>query len=66
MSDEYNAPAQAAAPETVTAPEPDRFEATVRAWVAGHLANSPLSRVTDAWNHLQASLPALIAKLKEV
>lgn len=39
----------------------------VSKWVADQIANSPVSQTTEAWNHLQASLPTLKAAiLKEL
>jgi hypothetical protein len=77
MADDFTAPAvpgaaqpaAAVAEPALQAPAaaahtPD-VEAVVRAWVSIDLANSPVSRATDAWNHLQAALPRLIAMLKE-
>jgi hypothetical protein len=55
------------APISTSAPKPaPDVEAIVRAWVATELANSPVSRATDAWNTVQAALPHLIASLKEI
>lgn len=65
------APETAPSAEVTPVAEPvveatDPIEAAVAEWVGRHLANSPASRITDAWNHIQASLPALVAKLKEL
>lgn len=43
-----------------------KLEAAVQAWVSTHLANSPVSRLTEAWNHMVSVLPHLTAALKEL
>lgn len=43
----------------------EAVEAKVQAWVSRHLHDSPLSRATDAWNHLMQALPHLVTALKE-
>ena len=67
-----NAPVVADAPpepiaEAAQAVEevPDRIDTAIRAWVSEHIHNSPVSRDTDAFNHLVSVLPHLAAKLKE-
>ena len=68
MSDEQ-APEVALEAPPVRAPRkaaPHPAEATVAAWIDAHLRNSPFSRDTPAWNHLQAAIPHLIAKLKDI
>ncbi len=57
---------QLVAPAPADEPAPDAIERVVRAWAATALANSPVSRATEAWNHLQQALPILIAQLKEL
>ena len=52
----------AAQPETQA---PASVEDIVQDWVAQHIYNSPLSRETPAWNHLNKVLPRLIERLKE-
>lgn len=34
-------------------------------WIGDHLRNSPLSAATEAWNHLQGSMPALRKIIEE-
>jgi hypothetical protein len=48
-----------------SSPPPIDAAAIVRAWFARHLLNSPLSRATEAFNHVQAALPALITALEK-
>ena len=35
------------------------FDRAALVWVAQDIANSPVSRSTEAWNHLNAALPRL-------
>jgi hypothetical protein len=44
---------------------PSNVGTVVRSWFATHLCNSPLSRATEAFNHVQAVLPALIEALEK-
>lgn len=37
----------------------------VDSWVSSELRNSPLSRVTTAWNHLVEKIPALVAAIQK-
>jgi 3-oxoacyl-ACP reductase-like protein len=65
------APARAAAapvakPGPILAKEA-AIEACLKDWLKAHVHNSPLSRASDAYNHLTSVLPHLVAKLaKEV
>ena len=43
-----------------------RIESAISAWLSTHLSNSPVSRSTEAWNHLVSVLPALTAQLKDL
>jgi hypothetical protein len=43
-----------------------KLEAAVQTWVSTHLANSPVSRLTEAWNHMVSVLPHLTAALKDL
>jgi hypothetical protein len=48
------------------APEPSRLarlEHAVAEWFGAHIHNSPVSRATEAFNHLAQALPRLIAAL---
>ncbi|MDE1149717.1 MAG: hypothetical protein PW843_24460 [Azospirillaceae bacterium] len=40
-----------------------RLDAAVSAWIVDQVHNSPLARVTEAYNHLIGSLPALKARV---
>ena len=42
-----------------------RVEAAVTQWVRTHLHNSPVSRNTEAMNHITASTPALVNAVTE-
>lgn len=53
------APLQAA-PAPVVDDKAARIEALIRNWQIGSLGNSPVSRNSEAWAHVAASLPALI------
>ena len=56
MTDDINAPdavLQAAPSEAPV--KADRIASIIR----GHLRDSPLSRVTEAWNHLETKLGAI-------
>ena len=79
MADDASAPVPAAAPDPLHAAEAAlqeaeaescsrgaRIDAAVTAWLDQQLRNSPVSRSTEAWNHLTAALPALVAALKEI
>lgn len=38
----------------------ERVDAAIQRWVSAHLSNSPVSRATAAWNHLQTvAIPRL-------
>lgn len=57
--------------QTVSTAGPSVLEAKIQAvveqWTSAHLHNSPFSRNTEAWNHFQFGLPALIKGIvKEV
>ena len=55
---------QAEAQWTPSAPTVlEKIEAAIQAWVAEHIHNSPVAESTPAFNHLQASLPALRAAI---
>lgn len=44
-----------------------QLSCVVQSWLVSAINNSPVSRHTDAYNHLVASLPALVAALtKEI
>lgn len=44
-----------------------KIQAAVDRWTSEHLRNSPFSQNTEAWNHFQLGLPALIKGIvKEV
>jgi len=45
--------------------KPD-YKAVVMKWASDHLHNSPLSRSTEAWNHLQSKFGELVKKLEEI
>ena len=56
---------QAAAAKTATAAA--RIDAAIADWVRSNLAGGAIARATEAWNQLQAALPALTAAiLKEI
>ncbi len=42
-----------------------RVEAAVLQWVRAHIHNSPVSRNTEALNHITASTPALVNAVTE-
>ena len=70
MADEP-APAPAAEPSpTPAAPPPDleaRIAAAIRTWRDELIANGPIARATECWNHLEAALGKLAASiLKEI
>ncbi len=44
---------------------PSAAHQTVWSWFNDHIANSPVSRATEAVNHLMATLPALVAALEK-
>ena len=51
----------------VVDPRADAISAAVRLWQVNHLGNSPVSRIPEAWAHVNDALPALVASiLKEV
>ena len=62
MTDEPETPP--AAPEA--APASDPIAEAVNAWVCEHIHNSPVSRATEAMNHLVKVLPHLLTALKGV
>lgn len=49
-----------------TAARAAAVDKAVREWVRDRLSSSPVSRHTDAWNHLLRELPALCTRLMEV
>ncbi|MDE2467769.1 MAG: hypothetical protein KGL35_03265, partial [Bradyrhizobium sp.] len=57
-TDEHVAPEPAAPP---AAPNgfADAFDAATSEWLATAISSSPISRTTEAWNHLVSALPAL-------
>jgi hypothetical protein len=64
--------APSAMPENVTvAPSElahrleDLWPEALDAWLSDHVANSPITRSTEAFNHLVAALPALRQALME-
>ncbi len=57
--------AEADAPVETGPAAPCRFGAAIDAWFADHIHNSPVSRATDAFNHLLSVLPHLKAKLAQ-
>lgn len=69
---EFETPSAAITPPVAKAPatetsKADRIAAVVQAWVSAHIHNSPISRQTDAMNHLTAALPDLVSRLdKEI
>jgi len=52
-------------PEPSPAPPKTNYGALVQRWVDEHLANSPIARSVEAWNHLTARLPALVDALNK-
>lgn len=46
-------------------PEDTRVQDLVQSWFNDHILNSPVSRNTAAYNHLQDCLPHLVNALKE-
>lgn len=46
------------------AAEPTKVELAISAWMNGFILNSPVSRSTDAYNHLVSVLPHLAASLE--
>ena len=71
MSDETNATAATpgahegvlACLEAAAKAEARRVEAAISAWLAEHIHNSPVSRATEAINHLVSVLPHLVTAL---
>ncbi len=59
------APAPGGEPEPVseTPSKIERATQIVNAWVVSSLFNSPLSRSTEAWNHLSSQLPKLASDI---
>jgi hypothetical protein len=55
---------EAPAAEAVPAPEPTKVDLAIKAWLDEHILNSPVSRSTDAYNHLVSVLPQLAASLE--
>lgn len=41
------------------------IQSIVQSWLVSTINNSPVSRHTDAYNHLVASIPALVAALSK-
>lgn len=41
----------------------DEADILVREWVRDNLSHGVVARNTDAWNELQAALPALVEKI---
>ena len=37
----------------------DRIDAAIQVWIQSHLANSPVSRSTDVWNHVTGCVTQL-------
>jgi hypothetical protein len=59
--------AQAPAPVQPTqqsAQEPDALTRAVDEWVREQLGNSPVSRDTEAWNHVQKVIPDLVNRIR--
>lgn len=52
-------------PTGEAAPEPGKHDAAISAWVSQHIYDSPVSRNTEAFNHLVSVLPHLKSKLAE-
>lgn len=42
-----------------------KIDLLIAQWVSANLYNSPLSRSTEAWNHLSAQLPQLAGLLEK-
>jgi hypothetical protein len=62
------APAKPAAPVAPAAPAPVNDQAAkidqiISDWTTGHIFNSPLSRNSEAYNHLLTALPHLKSAL---
>lgn len=53
------------AQENKAAPTVDKIAEAVNAWFNEHVHNSPASRDTETFNHLQKSKDSLIQKVKE-
>lgn len=51
---------------TEPAAEPDALDVAVDAWLKDQINNSPVSRDTEAYNHLRASLPALLQAIRGI
>jgi hypothetical protein len=70
MADETTAAASAASTATPASPAPDleaRVVAAIRKWRDELIANGPIARATECWNHLEAALAHLAASiLKEI
>lgn len=62
---EPDAPAREAAQEAPIDPDAKlaRIQAVIGRWMAERIHNSPVSRSTDAINHLNAQLPSLACAL---
>lgn len=50
-------------PEAKPVSAADRIDEIIRDWVADHIFDTPVSRNTEAYNHLVSVLPHLKAKL---
>jgi hypothetical protein len=57
-------PLEAPIAELAAQPHTTHVADAIRAWLSKHIHNSPVSRDTEAMNHLTASLPALQASLE--
>ena len=66
MADEQTSGVDDGIAEAIPNGEMSPAEKAVYAWVSEHIYNSPLSRSAEAWNHLHAVLPALVAKLENL
>ena len=56
---------EAASAEREPTRQPDVVQTTINQWLDDFIRNSPVSRATEAWNHLINALPALAAALKK-
>lgn len=52
------------APHGIAAGEPNGTDRIVDEWARQHLADSVVSRDTEAWNHIQGALPDLKERLR--
>lgn len=51
------------APDDVQEKAPSRTDAIVDAWFAEHIPNSPVSRTTEAYNHILSAIADLKKRL---